>query len=112
MKLYLLMAKRFYAGEPAWSARDFGMGLGVDQKLVNTILRMLEANGLVVRLVDAPPRFQPSRDLETISLAQVMQSVREPLYASRGRRSGRETSSRKSCARCVACPRKSFPGFQ
>ena len=84
MKLYLMMAKRFYAGEPAWSARDFGMGLGVDQKLVNTILGMLEASGLVVKLVDAPPRFQPSRDLETISLAQVMQSVREPLYASRG----------------------------
>ncbi|MBI4775078.1 MAG: YihY family inner membrane protein [Deltaproteobacteria bacterium] len=83
MKVYLLMAKRFYAGEPAWPAREFALRLGVDQELVNTTLSMLEKSRLVVKLIDSPPRFQPARDLETISLAQVMTAVREPLDISR-----------------------------
>jgi len=83
MKLYLLMAQRFYTGEPAWSAREFGLRLGVDQKLVNTTLGMLEKSRLVVKLSDSPPSFQPSRDLETISVAQVMKAVRDPLDISR-----------------------------
>ncbi len=77
LKLFLVMSERFYRGAPAWTVQDYAMHLGVNPHFINAVFaRFLQAQ-LAAKLTDSPTRFHPARDLDTISLADILDAVRD-----------------------------------
>jgi membrane protein len=71
-----LTASRFLAGDPAPSQEDFTRLLGVPMHVLTVVLEALQESGLMVTSGDEPARYLPARDPSVITVAQVMDAIR------------------------------------
>ena len=70
------IAERHLGGCPAWTLRQLTQKLGVPMHAVQLVLESLEAARLLARSHDDPPGYLPERDLGTISVKELLDTVR------------------------------------
>jgi membrane protein len=71
----LLIARKFVAGEPPWQQRDLAEDLEIPGSALATVVSSLERAGLLTLTEDE--ELVPARDLESISLTDVLHAVRD-----------------------------------
>lgn len=71
-----LIAGRFVAGERMPSLPEFARLLGVPMHALIVVLNALESHDLVVQSGDDPPGYLPARDPSSISVTEVLETVR------------------------------------
>ena len=76
LMLMYLVAKRYQEGGPACTLTSLAQRLGVPGHALQSVLVALERDGLLVRTGAEPPDYLPSRDIGSIALADLLQSVR------------------------------------
>ncbi len=77
LSIMSLIAENFYYGKPQWSMKDLSQVLNVPQERVQSLLELLEKHGLIVASKESPPTWLPGRDIEKISVEQIIRIVRE-----------------------------------
>ena len=71
-----LIGYNYYHGKSTWTLPDLIERLRIPKGVVQAVLGALEKSGLLLR-VDSDKSFVPSRDIETITLSQIVDSVRD-----------------------------------
>jgi membrane protein len=72
-----LVASQFVHGRPPWTPQQLTQRLGVPMHAVDVVLDALAGSGLVVLTGDDPPAYVPARDLDQLSLAELLATVRK-----------------------------------
>lgn len=79
-RLGLMIARRigadYYAGNKPWTAEALARTLQQPPPAVENLLAAYVRAGLLARTQDSPPSHLPARPLETVSLAQIVRTVR------------------------------------
>lgn len=70
------IADSFYRGEPAWGEHHLAVKLGVPLRIVRDTLEHLREQGFIVQAGEGRGSFYPARDLDQVSIAQVLLSLR------------------------------------
>jgi len=65
-----------YHNKPAWTADMIVQELKFPVDPVHDILSVLQNNGLILETADDPPAYVPARDIETITLSELLNVVR------------------------------------
>jgi membrane protein len=73
--LMYLIGYNYFHGKPRWTLPTLMERLQIPKAAVQDILEGLENKGLILR-VDTDKTFVPSRDIETIRLSEIVNSVR------------------------------------
>lgn len=68
--------EHFNAGRPGWTLQQLTHQLGVPMHAVQVVLEALESSGLLARSGDEPPAYLPARDPSSITVGQMLESVR------------------------------------
>ena len=76
LTLMSMIARRHVEGSSPWTADALAETLRVPLRAVVTLLDGLAAGGMVVQTVDAPRAYVPARDLETVTVKQLLDMVR------------------------------------
>jgi membrane protein len=71
-----LIGKAYLDGAPPWTFSDLTQRLGVPTYALQRVLEALEQGGLLLRTGDDPPAYLPSRDIGSVTLKAVLQTVR------------------------------------
>jgi len=71
-----LIADHYVTGRPAWTLRQLTQALGVPMHAIDVVLAGLERAKLLVQSKDDPPAYLPARDLDAISVRQLLEAVR------------------------------------
>ncbi len=71
------IASHFVYGRPPWTAQRLTQHLGIPMHAVDVVLDALTGSGLVVETGDDPPAYVPARDLDRLSLADLLAAVRK-----------------------------------
>lgn len=71
-----LIGYNYYYGKPAWNLPNLIARLRIPKGVVQAVLGALEESGLVLR-VDSDKTFVPARDIEAITLGQIIESIRD-----------------------------------
>jgi membrane protein len=66
----------FFHDKKPWTLDTLVERLKLPVDPVHEIISLLEQNGLVLETNDEPPAYLPARDMETISLKQLIDAVR------------------------------------
>jgi membrane protein len=77
MSIMWLLGDRFQNGGPRWNVNALAERLMMPGHLLNEVVSMLEAHGLVLTAED--DSVAPARDLGAIRLASIMDAIRHPL---------------------------------
>jgi membrane protein len=72
-----LVGGSHYRGTEKWDLEALLARLRLPLEPVQQILDRLESRGLILVTCDEPPRYLPARDIETISLDEVVNAVRQ-----------------------------------
>jgi membrane protein len=79
-KIALLIAafigRNYYSSAPAWSLEALADQLGVPVMSVETVLATIQRAGYITDTADIPPRYLPARSFETISIKELLDSIR------------------------------------
>ncbi|GFO62963.1 YihY family inner membrane protein [Geomonas paludis] len=70
------IADAFYRGEPAWGESHLAAKLGVPLRVVRNTLEHLRDQGFVVMAGEGRGSYYPARDLDQVSIADVLLSLR------------------------------------
>ncbi len=76
MLAMLLIGYYYYHNRGLWTDDALAARLGVPPAALVAVLDILEMNGFVNRTADDPPAYFPGRDMETISLQDLLLAVR------------------------------------
>ena len=76
LMLMYLIARTYQDGGPACTLSSLAQRLGVPSHTLQTVLAALEQDGLLVRTGAEPPAYLPSRDIGSITLADLLRTVR------------------------------------
>jgi membrane protein len=76
LAIMFLVARNFHGNQPHWKFVSFTQKLGVPSEFVREVLSILEEKGLLVATHDEPPAYLPGKDLEMITLNEIITSVR------------------------------------
>jgi membrane protein len=71
-----LVAGNFVEGRPPWTPEKLTQALGIPMHAVDVVLEALAGSGLLVQTGDDPPAYVPARDLDHLSLADLLAAVR------------------------------------
>lgn len=74
--LVYLIGRRHYSGEEPWTVEDLGQRLGLPVDVVSAALERLEESRIVAASGDKESVFLPARPFDTLTLAEVLESVR------------------------------------
>ncbi|AKH70775.1 tRNA-processing RNAse BN [Spongiibacter sp. IMCC21906] len=77
LEIMAIIAQRYYETHRPFSATDFVLRLRVQIQGVTRVLRALEKAGLITENSEDPPRYLPNVPMETTSVKQVMDVVRD-----------------------------------
>ncbi len=72
----VLVGRRFFRGEPPWSAAELSVRLDVLDECVDELLSALAAKGFIMGLGGEAGAWIPARDLSTIKVADVWDALR------------------------------------
>jgi len=79
-KIALLAAtfigRNYYASAPAWSLEALARRIGVPVMSLETVLASLQSAGYLTETADDPPRYLPARSFETITVKDLLDTVR------------------------------------
>jgi membrane protein len=79
-KIALLIAafigRNYYTNAPAWSLEALAGRLGVPVMSVETVLMAIQRAGYITETADAPPQYLPARSFETISVKELLDTLR------------------------------------
>jgi len=70
------IARTFYSGGTPWALDTLTRRIHAPQEAVERVLLSLEANGLLVRTSDDPPRFIPARPPDETEVKTILDAVR------------------------------------
>ncbi len=70
------IARRFAAGEPAWTCQALASALGVPTNNTQRILTMLEQTGFLLRTTQEDPGYVPARAPENIAIKDLLDAAR------------------------------------
>lgn len=76
MAIIYWIAKHFYDNKPLWTQEALSAFLNAPQDMVGKILEQFHEHGLVAATNDDDPSFMPAKDLEHISLFDVLKAIR------------------------------------
>jgi membrane protein len=71
-----LIATHFVYGRTPWTAQRLTQRLGIPMHAVDVVLDALVGSGLMAETGDDPPAYVPARDLDRLSLADLLAAVR------------------------------------
>jgi membrane protein len=71
-----LIGHSFHANRPHWEFASLSQKLGMPSEIVLEVLTVLEEKGLIVPMHGEPPAYLPAKDLETITLNEIVGAVR------------------------------------
>lgn len=71
------VGRHFYEERPAWTIQALADRLHMPQDPLSDVLQGLESRGLLCRSSDQPPLLLPGRPLDTTSVEEVLEAVRE-----------------------------------
>jgi membrane protein len=74
--IMVLIGDNYYHNKPAWTFNSLVSRLGLPIESVQDVLETLEKNGFIIETGDEPPSFLPAKDIETIVLRDLLNSVR------------------------------------
>lgn len=77
VRIIVELARRFRDGQPGLTVGEAADEWNVPQRLINDTLEPYIAAGMVSRVATEPPRYQPARSPDRISLRDVVKVVRE-----------------------------------
>jgi membrane protein len=66
----------YYHNEKYWTLEALVDRLELPIDPVDDVLTLLEQNSLIIETADDPPAYIPARDIETISLKELLNAVR------------------------------------
>jgi membrane protein len=75
MAMYLI-AKAYRDATPPWTFPALTQRLGVPMHALEIVLRAMRERLLLIQTSDDPPAYLPARDLETIGLSELLETVR------------------------------------
>ena len=75
MTMYLI-GKAYREGTPRLTFADLTQRLGVPMHSLEIVLTAMRKRGLLIQTGDDPPAYVPARDLETITLPELLDAVR------------------------------------
>jgi membrane protein len=75
LSVMLMIARKFVAGDPPWRQRLLAEHLEIPGSALSTVIDSLESAGLVT--VNEEEDVLPARDLESISLCDILNAVRD-----------------------------------
>jgi membrane protein len=78
MAAMFLVAESFYHDSTHWTVDALAQRLQVDAETIDDIVAALKAGGLLAMSAATPPQLLPARDLEAITLAEVLAAMRAP----------------------------------
>jgi membrane protein len=70
------VATNFVHRRPPWTLQHLTERMGIPMHSVNVILDALQDAGLLTKSHDDPPAYLPARDLDEISVADVVSAIR------------------------------------
>ena len=70
------VAEAFYRGEPAWGEQHLASKLGIPLRIVKSTLEHLRDQGFIVQAGEGRGSYYPARDLNQVSIADVLLSLR------------------------------------
>jgi len=71
-----LVASNFVHGRPPWTPQQLTQHLGVPMHAVDVVVDALAGSGLLVQTDADPPAYVPARDLDHLSIAELLTIVR------------------------------------
>ncbi|MEK7323079.1 MAG: YhjD/YihY/BrkB family envelope integrity protein [Pseudomonadota bacterium] len=74
--LMLMIGYNYYYNRGPWTLERLAQILSIAPRSLQYPLGILERQGFISRTGDAPPGYYPARDIETISLREVLAAVR------------------------------------
>ena len=72
-----LVASHFVAGRPPWTARQLTQRLDIPMHAIDVVLDALARSGFLAQTDDDPAAYLPARDLDQLSLAELLATVRK-----------------------------------
>jgi membrane protein len=76
LQLMFMVADRHVRQREPWTLQDMVEQLGLPMQPVSQVLDLMMDAGFVAETSDDPPAYLPRRDIETITVAQVLETVR------------------------------------
>lgn len=76
LMVMFLIGYHFYYKKHHWTFASLTERLGLPAEFVHDVITALEEKGLILSSGDEPPAFLPAKDIEIISLREVVDSVR------------------------------------
>jgi membrane protein len=70
------IATNFVQGRPPWTLQELTERVGIPMHSINVVLDALQDGGLLTRSHDDPPAYLPARDLDEVSIADVIAAIR------------------------------------
>jgi membrane protein len=71
-----LIGTNFHLNKEPWTLKTLVKRLGMPFETIQDMLIRLEKNGLIIESGDDPPAYLPSRDTETITLQEILNTIR------------------------------------
>ncbi len=71
-----LIAEHHYYHKPHWNVERLAETLGVAENRIQELLHLLEKQQLIIASAEQPPTWVPARDIETISIDEIIFTVR------------------------------------
>jgi len=76
LAIMFLVGHSFHAHKPHWNFVSLSQKLGMPSEFVLEVLTVLEEKGLIVPIHSEPPAYLPAKDLESITLNEIVGAVR------------------------------------
>jgi membrane protein len=76
LAIMFLVGRNFHGNQPHWKFVSLTDKLGVPSEFVREVISILEEKGLLVPTQSEPPAFLPAKDLDTITLNEIISTVR------------------------------------
>jgi len=76
LQIMFLIGDNFHKNERHWRLEPLSKHLGLPALIVQETLTMLEKKGLIITSYEEPPAYLPAKDLETISISEILDAVR------------------------------------
>jgi len=76
MLIMFLIGDNFHRNAQHWRLEPLSKRLGLPAVIVLDMLTMLEKKGLIILSLEEPPAYLPAKDLETISIGEILDVVR------------------------------------
>lgn len=76
LAIMFLVGQSFHTGKQQWKFASLAQKLGMPSEFVREVLTILQGKGLLVSTQSEPPAYLPAKDLEMITLNEIIRAVR------------------------------------